>query len=814
MPIVLLLLACDDPKPEPEQAACEAPSPPPEALWIAGDNAGVFVLPDGRTMSAAGTQVELGGFPADVVTVGPYALVTNAHRSERAIQVIRVSDGALMEDLRRSDAFPGFAVEGSRVYAAGGDSNRVDVYDLGDDGHLTAVTSYEVGGFVAGLALDGEGHLWAAEFLDREIAEIDTSTGEVLRRVEVDSGPYALRFVPETGELWATAFGDSRLLIVDEIAGIQVDDPSVGGSPAQLERAPDGTTLWLTLANDDVVVALDPATHTEIDRVELGGDRDLPGTSPSAITYDAATDRLFVARAADNAVDVLDASTLDVLGSIPTGWYPTALAVSGDTLIIVNGKGVGSGANADFTSASDSMTGTVSLVKVTDAELPGWTAEVAANTAHPADVYPFDCEGSFPIPRSLGEESPIKHVILIVRENKTYDALLGDEAGGDPSLQTFTAEVTPNLHALVDQFTSHDNFYATSESSMQGHLALTGVFVSEYMERAWIESYHGVTEFGDDAATGAGTPGFGTIFMHLYRNGVDFRNYGELVGAFDYVGDQSMGQFVDLEYPGAFFNLAVSDVDRAKYVAGQIEAGNLASFTFMLLPRDHTVGTSSGEPTPESMVADNDAGTGLVIEALSKSKFWDSSVVFIVEDDPQSEADHIDAHRSILLVASPWAKRGHTSSVHAAYPSLYRTIFAILGVPPLSRHDAFATPLWDSFTSTMDATPYRFVPRAWPEEMNQRNAGSSEASTCLDFSGPDKNPMLGDILWWHRHGSPRPGSLLAAGERDCEILNEEEEDLDGDADAYDAAWRQFEAWRQQNPGVADHIRRPAGPQEP
>lgn len=815
--LLLALVACESTPTEAPEPTCEAPTPPAAALFPTGDNAGVFVLPDGRKITPAGQQVELGGFPADVLVVGDYALVTNAHRDVRSLQVVRRSDGALVQELTRDDAFPGFVAVGNRVYAAGGNANQVDVYDLGGDGTLTPVTSIEVGGFVTGLAFDGAGHLWAAEFLDRQLAEIDVEAGTVLQEVDVDAGPYSLVYVPETDELWASAFGDSRLLVVNASAAAQVDAPEIGGSPAELLRDPAGGRVWLSLSDDDVIVALDPLTHAETARVRLGGDtpdadgEPLPGTSPSALAYDPATDRLYAARAADNAVDVLDATTLAVLGSIPVAWYPTAMEVADGALVVTNGKGIGSGANPDGTSASDSMTGTLSIVPLDDAQLAGWTAEVAENTSYPAELYPFPCEGTFPIPRAPGDSTPIQHVVLIVRENKTYDALLGDRADGDPSLQTYPAEITPNLHALADQFTSHDNFYATSESSVQGHLALTGVFVNEYMERAWIEAYHGVTQLAGDSATGSGTPGFGTIFMHLYRNHVDFTNYGEIVGAFDEVDGESMAQFVDLKYPGGFFTLETPDVERAAYFADQVEDGVLAPFTFMLLPRDHTNGTGSGEETPESMVADNDAGTGMVIDALSHSEFWESTVVFIVEDDPQSESDHVDAHRSILLVVSPYAKREHTSSVHTSYPSLFRTIFAILGVPPLSRHDAEATPLWDAFTSEPDFTPYRFMPRTWPEENNQRrSAPEEEAAKCLDFSGPDKNPLLGELLWWRRHGHPRPGSLLAQGVTDCARLNGDG-DPDGDGDAYEAAWARFEAWRGLHPGVADHITRRAPP---
>jgi DNA-binding beta-propeller fold protein YncE len=815
-----LATGCPETEVEAPLPDCEAPAPPAEALLPAGDNGGLFVLPDGRKLSPAGVQVELGGFPADVARVGEYAVITNASRYDRTLVVVRVSDGAITDEVVRNDAFPGMAVDGSRVFAAGGNSGRVDAYDVGADGKLTAVASWEIGGFVAGLTLDAEGDLWAGRFLQRDMVEIDAASGEVLRTVPLAQSPYALAYHPATDEVWGASFGVRSLMFVDQTAGVEIEELEIGGNPSELLLSPDGQTMWVTLSNDDEVVALDAITHVEIDRVRLGGEvalddegQPFPGSSPSAMAYDAVNARLLVTRAADNAVDVLDAGTLALVGSIPTGWYPTALALLDDELVVTNGKGVGSGDTADGTFISDAMVGTVSIVKLDDAAFGGWTADVEANSEWTQDVYPFECEGNFPIPVLKGQESPIKHIVLVVRENKTYDSLLGDVAGtnGDPSLLGFPAETTPNLRALAATFVNHDNFYDTSESSVQGHLALTGVFVSEYMERAWIENYHGVSAFADDAATGRGTPGFGTVFTHLYRNGVEFQNYGEIVGAFDEVDGVSMGQFVDLNYPGVFFNLDVSDEEKAEYFRDRVEAGVLAPFTFMLLSRDHTYGASAGQPSPESMVADNDYATGLVVDTISHSEFWESSLVLVVEDDPQGEQDHVDGHRSILVAASPWVKRGHLSSVHTSYPSLYRTIFAILGVPPLSRHDALATPLWDIFTSKPDMTPFTAIPRQWPEEVLRPGQPGSEASECLDFSGPDRNPLMGDILFWYRRGYPPPGSLLAQGVTDCALLNRWTDDDEEEADAYDEAYEQLLAYLRAHPEIKVDARRPDPP---
>jgi YVTN family beta-propeller protein len=789
----------------------------------------VLVLPDGRKVSPAGTSVETGGFPADVIVVDGYALVTNAHRTSRSLQVVRTSDAALVGETARTDAFPGLAREPgtSRVWASGGNSGLVEAYDVGSDGALTAAASITVGGYPTGLAFDGDAtHLWAAQFTIGQLSEVDLATQTVTRTVDLDEGAYGLAYSAATDELWVTAFADAVVFVVDVASGTVVETLDVGANPADIVASEDGTTMYVAVSDDDEVVAYDVATRAERERVRLGeasitgadGER-LPGTSPSALALDETRGRLYVTRAGDNAVDVLDAETLTTLGSIPTGWYPTALALDGDTLVVADGKGIGTGPNADGTFVSDAMVGTLQVVPLDDAALPGWTAEVEANTRVPDEVYPFDCDGDFPVPRAIGDATPIEHVVLIVRENKTYDALLGDLAGadGDASLLAFDATATPNLHALAARFGNHDNFYATSESSVQGHLALTSGFVNEYMERAWIEDYHGVGVFADDAAQPAGRPGFGSIFSHLLHHGVDFVDYGEIVGAFDTVDGRPIADHVDLDYPGGFFNTDVLDTDKATYVADQIDAGTFPPFVYVSLPDDHTHGTSSGELTADAMVSDNDYATGLLIDRISHSPYWASTVIFLVEDDPQSTQDHVDAHRSILLVASPWVKGGVTSHVHTSYPSVYRTIFSLLGLPPLSRHDALATPLWDIFTSAPDYTPYDVVPRQVADDHNDRRARGHAASACLDLSGPDRNPFLGDILYWQRHGAPPAGSALARMQApgavtDCRVLqglSGRDDDDDTEEDAWDDAWRQFDAWKRAHPGKGDHVvRRP------
>lgn len=844
--VLLVLAACqkdkdapaDDTEPD-SPAPCEAPAPPAEALQPAGWVDGVLVLPDGRALTPAGTLVELGGFPADVAIAETASgtavgLVTNAHRHTRSLEVVRLSDGAVLDEVDRTDAFPGFAVAGQRVYASGGNANQVDVYDLQDDGTVVQAASWPVGEYPTGLQLSADGGtLYAALFQDQAIVAVDVATGAVTATFPTGLNPYGLALSADGQSLWASGFGDEAVVRVDIATG-DVGTFEVGRNPAGIALDGDGF-VWVAVSNEDKLVVLDPGTGAVVATVDLREDTvaseegPLPGTSPSALTIDG--DTLYVARAADNAVGVVDTVSRTLSGNIPTAWYPTGVAVRDGVMLVSEGKGIGTGPNSDGTFVSDAMVGTATIVALDAGSLPAWSEQVAASVQRPGELYDFgDCAGTFPIPRKPGDPTPIEHVVLIVRENKTYDALLGDldlpDADRDPALAEWGEWYTPNIHALAATFGNHDNFYDNSESSVQGHLWLTSSLVNEYMERAWIEDYHGVGTFADDSVTEVGRPDFGTIFTHLLEHGVEIRNYGEIVGALDAWSGGSVIDYVDTDFPGGFFNTEVKDEDKARYAAEKLFTdGDFPPFVYLLLPNDHTGGAWSDEV----MIADNDYGTGLFIDALSHSPYWESTVVFIVEDDPQSALDHVDAHRSILVAVSPWVKRGHTSHVITSYPSVFRTIEQILGVPPMNRYDALATPLWDTFTSTPDNTPFTVVPRNFDDDGNptgptappaERRARDPllvqralEARRCLDLSGPDRNPFLHDIMLATRLGWLPADSILRETS-DCEELWEWAEGVEGaeaEEDAYDDAWRAFEAWKAANPGRADHVRRPAAP---
>ncbi|GMV41427.1 MAG: hypothetical protein AMXMBFR64_31430 [Myxococcales bacterium] len=786
---------------------CDPPVPPPEALRKAGAGDTDHLLPGGRAITPVGTSAPVGGFPAEVRVhpTLPVAYVNNLGRKHKAIQVVDAVSGTLLQDLVREESFYGMALtpDGATLWVSGGRSSGVERYDVGEDGLLTPSGAVSVEGYPAGLALV-DGALWVGQYTGKAVSRIDLATLTIDAVIPLPFGPYGVIAIPGRDELYVTGFADTRAAAVDLTTG----EPTLfelGGNPMGLAVSADGSRVWASVCDGDIVVAIDTVTREVVGSAAVGeaslagpDGLPLPASAPADLLLDEAASRLYVSRSSDNAVSILDPTTLATVAALPTEWYPTGLALTPDrsTLLVCNSKGVSVGrTDVIGGDADDNMAGTVSVVPLDGLDLAALTAAVEANVRRPGEVFPFDCPHTFPVPPVRGRKTPIKHVVLVVRENKTYDALLGDlETGdGDPELTLFGEGITPNLHALARRFTSHDNFYNESENSVQGHLWLTASYVNEYIERMRLEDG---TAFATASATEAGQPDYGSFFLHLIRHDIPFINFGEVVGAFGETDGKTVAEFTDVNYPGLFYNQAIPDEVKVRYVVSRlVEKGDFPPFVFLSIPNDHTYGKKAGYLSPESMINDNDYATGLLVEAISQSPFWDSTAIFIVEDDPQQGLDHVEGHRSILVVASPWAKRAYTSSVHTSFPSLFRTFELILDLPPMNRYDANATPLWDAFTTVPDPEPYVALPRTVEDIKNPIGKNlATQWSNAMDFSGPDREPDLGPILWLHRKGSPPPGSHLAqamAGQ--VPPVRRGPEDLD-DVDAFDEGWVKARAW--------------------
>jgi hypothetical protein len=445
-----------------------------------------------------------------------------------------------------------------------------------------------------------------------------------------------------------------------------------------------------------------------------------------------------------------------VAGLIPTGWYPGAVLLTpdGQKLLVANVKGHGSldqPRPAFLGRRSKDHLGSVSIIDVPDAaQLARYTAEVNANNRLGYSLAglekPRPATRPVPVPERHGEPSVFKHVIYIIKENRTYDQVFGDmkEGNGNPRLALFGAEVTPNHHALARQFTLFDNFYCSGVLSADGHSWVNEAYVTDYLEKA----FGGFTRsYPDDGRDPLAYPATGFLWDNALVHRRTFRNYGEFVkNAFepekatwtDVYNDYKNGtrkvkvtaqaNLKSLEpytHPGyPWFPLLMPDVYRARLFLDELKAfeqkGEFPNLVYLTLPCDHTDGTRPGFPTPKAMVADNDLALGQIIEGVSKSKFWPHTCIFVVEDDPQDGFDHVDAHRTVALVISPYTRRKFVDHTNYNQTGMVKTIELILGLPPMNQLDLSATAMRNCFQDRPDLTPYACVPNKIPlDQMNK-----------------------------------------------------------------------------------------------
>jgi YVTN family beta-propeller protein len=531
----------------------------------------------------------------------------------------------------------------------------------------------------------------------------------------------------------------------------------VGKNPAALALSPDRRILYVAASDDDWIDRIDLQSGAALQPLQLtqpgaAGQYSGLSISPNALAVDGA--RLYVSAAMLNAVLVIDTATGAQIGAIPAGVRPTGVAVSQGALYVLNSRG-----------AQDN--GTLQRISPIPADLTGPTATVARLNALPRHEYEppdADCATIGPLPATRGGDaslSKIKHVVMVLKENKTFDAVFGDFPGAeaDRRFLQWGARVTPNQHELAHQFCLLDNFYDESEQSVEGHFWATAQVTTDYFERTWAATWGGRVT-GPMPLPPAGlqpldSPRGGFIFDALARAGIPYLSYGEFVGTSGDLAAHIDTRFVDLP----FNFLARPDTEKLPLFLATIAAGKLQPFTFIALQYDHTFGLSPGMPSPEYMIADNDLATGRLVEAISHSRYWEDTLILITEDDPSGAADHVDPHRSFALVVSPYARRGRVSHVRASFPSLAATWQRALGVKPLSALDAQAEPLWDCLTETPDKTAFTALPGNVPKTINPARPGLR----ALDFSAVDRARGLGIQLWQAaRPGEPVPIRILRA----------------------------------------------------
>lgn len=631
--------------------------------------------------------------------------------------------------------------------------------------------------------------LYAVNNSDGFVYILETHGGRALGRVKTGDHPINAVLSKDGKTLYVANLGGAEVAIVNVAAPEQptlLGMMTTDAHPNDLVLRNDGV-LFVSCGHTNHVVALDVNSKQQLEKINMAlGPKAPAGSTPNSVALSPDGKTLYVANADNNTVAVVDVATkgkAEVEGFLPTGWYPTLVRTSldGKRILVGSGKGAGTGPNkvkrpiddiapaVSFQHHGNNMNGLLSFVDSPDkSKLSAFTKQVYENTPYKDALLEKNELGGTVIPTQVGQKSPIEHVLYIMKENRTYDQVFGDlkQGNGDPSLTLFGRDVTPNQHALAEQFVLLDNLYCSGEVSQDGQPWTTSAYVNEFTQRAWTLSYsrHGRL----NTAGGIAAQSTPYIWELAVQNGLRTRTYG--------MGNRRGIEAVRAEKfdqrPDGMPDRRARDYQRAERFIEDFKeleaAGKVPNFMMMSLGENHTSGTAPGAFTPKAQVASNDIAVGKIVEAISKSKSWSKFAIFIIEDDAQNGPDHIDSHRTAGLVISPYVKRKTVDSTQYSTVSMLRTIELLLGLPPMTQHDASATPMVNSFMAKPDLSTFTAVPVTKVDLMskNAAHAYGAAESARMDWSDYDRvdEQALNRILWHSIKGEnvPMPAPVRRA----------------------------------------------------
>lgn len=777
---------------------------------------GARILPDGHTIRPAGVYASFneadvqGGLTSNVISIPgtAFVLAVDTGGDDNAVRAIDTSKigsvGAVSSYVkfpRSSNINSGIAfVPPDRAFLS---TDYGVVQKLTFDTSTGLLTSDDAGSLVLPKSRDisGNSDNWYVASVAANPAgtRLVVASVQETRALVFDIDPASAAYGTQLGEVdlgakehfgvwfdpldtagsraYVSAWGSKKVLEID------LGNPAAPALSRTFatERDPQGIAFldarWMAVANDlgETITLVDRSTGT-VTSVPIDFEPGRKGLDVSSIAYDSSAKRLYATLAGVNAVAAYDVDlaksppTLTPAGRLPTAWWPSGLALHEDgSLTVASLRGVGIGPYLEtFTTGDGSghqnMHGGIqhvanpSIADLQDGDtFVRASAQVGARAGYPT----VDCGGAasdFPVPatNTEGASPVIKNIIYIVRENKSFDALFGDMPNleGDPkyAFKTSSAEMDKvwlNFRNLARTFAISDNFYNVAVQSVQGHTWTTYGRTTDYDERTWGDDSRWAPLSGIDDV---GRPEEGSLFDWLQNNGVVYDILGEVVGIPREV--PSSHNPIDPKYPGGpFQNITYNDLEKACYTAARMRvACNLGSFVFMTLPNDHTVGVSPTNPSPETMCAVNDEATGIVIDAVSHSPQWGSTLIIVTEDDPQQGGDHVDYHRTPVVFVSPWVKRGYVSKAHIDVASLHKLFAHVYGKPYSNLIVANAGLPLDLFTSTPDYTPYSYAQRAWTAECGKDATRAERTLTeSWDFKNVDEAPGLGEqVMRWMR----------------------------------------------------------------
>ncbi len=699
-------------------------------------------LPTDWTLTPAAGDVSTTGTMPQGLALSPddsKIAVVESGVNPPALRILDTRDLHPLRVVPLKDAF-GTPVwtDNAHVLVPGATTNAVLLIDVGTG----TVSAQPAASYISAVARASDGTIYATSDLDNQLVRVGSTSAPL------STGAHPAAIVFAGARMYVANRGESTLSKFPGAQRIAVDL-----HPAALALSPDGLKLYVACSDADTIDVVDTKTGAVIARIDVGVPQG-QGASPNALAV-ASDGTLYASLGAQNAVAEIRGD--HVIARAPAGWYPTGVTVDDHNVYISNGRGEGSRANPDFRPehhhdpqyVGSAMSGSVRSIE-RDAFDANSTAQVLANMPVPVAT---------PAQTVVRAHGPIAHVIYIIKENRTYDQVLGDLpiGDGDPNLAWFGKTITPNDHAIALRFGVFDRTFTDAQVSANGHNWSTAAFANDYLERFWPPNYGGRRKQYDfeDGAT-ASEPGTGYIWDDAGKHGVSLRDYGEFVtdpsnpgGLYTTHMAGLIGK-IDGRFPG--FDLKISDefrVDEWQREFTEFERnGNLPALTILRLPNDHTSGTYPGALTPQAYVAQNDHALGRVVDIVSHSRYWASTAIFAIEDDSQNGPDHVDDQRTTFYLASAYAAPGVH---HAQYTtsSVVRTIELLLGLPPMTIYDALAPPMYDAFALQPDLRPYDVIaPQIDDTVKNTRTAYGAAQSERMDFREADAaDPRaLNDIL--------------------------------------------------------------------
>jgi YVTN family beta-propeller protein len=767
-----------------------------------------ITLSNGWSLTPVGKQITLGDLPLNIAVSRSKKLlaVTNNGQSDQSVQLIDAVNHRVLDSVPMGKSWLGlaFSSDEKSLYASGGHDNFIVHFSIKNNRLIPADTirlgkmqPASVG--VAGIAIDDKHHLlYAVTIGNNSLYVADIRTDKVMGQYPLGVKGYTCILSPDNNTLYVSCWGGDKIALFDTKKQQFTGSIAVGSNPNDLCRTRDGSFLFVANSNDNSVSVIDIKKRSVIETLNTALFPDSPsGSTTNSVSLSEDDKTLYIANADNDCLAVFNVEkpgSSTSKGFIPVGWYPTCVRVVNQTLFVSNGKGLSSMANplgpnpvnkkekVDYNKninvkkvqyIAGLLRGVMSIIPIpTDEQLSIYSQAVYHNTPYSKERETFtDGKQGNPIPQKVGDVSPIKYVFYVIKENRTYDQVLGDipEGNGDKSLVLFGEKITPNQHAVAREFVLLDNFYCDGEVSADGHNWCDGAYATDYLEKTWPTSYGNrsgtlIAEGNRDITNNKN----GYLWDNCKKYGITYRTYGEFMSG---IKPKTPALYDHFCPTYSSWNQKVMDTTRfSKWKQdfdSLVAANKLPQLNTLAFINDHTEGLRVGRPTPFAAVADNDLAVGLFIEHLSKSSIWNECAVFIVEDDAQNGPDHVDAHRTTAYVAGGFVKQGFVDHTPYSTSSMVRTIGLILGLPPMSQYDAAATPMWKCFSETANHPVFK----AHPSNVDLRDKTRlvskwSRKSEKMDFSGEDRAPAadLNEVLWVSVYGesSKRPVPVHAA----------------------------------------------------